>query len=110
VRLERLHEPDIFVIVREAVETGVFRGQVSQLFTTAYFHLPRELAQEVREVGFELSALLNIEGFGFLLKEFPSNWNDPVKRNTLLEVARLTESKEEMLAVSSHIMAVARKN
>jgi ubiquinone/menaquinone biosynthesis C-methylase UbiE len=109
VRLGRLHEPEVFGIVSEAVETGVFRGQVSRLFTTAYFHLPQELAQEVAEVGFELSALLNVEGPGFLLNDFAGSWADPHKRKAILDAARLVESKAEMLAVSSHILAVARK-
>jgi SAM-dependent methyltransferase len=109
VRLGRLHEPEVFGIVKEAVETGVFRGHLSGLFTTAYFHLPQELAQEVLEVGFELSALLNIEGPGFLLSDFAANWSDPQKRKAILDAARLVESKDEMLAASSHILAVARK-
>jgi ubiquinone/menaquinone biosynthesis C-methylase UbiE len=35
VRLGRLHEPHIFQAVRDVVDTGVFRGDVSNLFTTA---------------------------------------------------------------------------
>ena len=109
IRLGKLHEPEIFRIVSEAVETGIFRGQVSQLFTTAYFHLPQELRQEVLDVGLELSALLNVEGPGFLIKDFESSWADPLKREAILQAARLVESKQEMLAASSHILAVARK-
>jgi len=107
VRLGRLHEPQVFEIVKTAVETGVFRGQ--RLFTIAYFHVPQELAQEVHEAGLEMSALLNVEGPGFLVSDFEERWADPLKRNAILEAARLVESKEEMLAASSHILAVARK-
>jgi len=109
VRADRLHDPEIFRLVEDVVETGVFRGQVSQLFTTAYFHLPDDLREEVKAAGFELKALLNIEGPGFLLHDFEARWADPVKRKTVLDAARLVESKPELLSASSHILAVARK-
>jgi ubiquinone/menaquinone biosynthesis C-methylase UbiE len=109
IRAQRLHEPEIFRIVCDAIATGIFAGQVSQLFTTAYFHLPEELSREVQEAGFELNALLNIEGPGFLLQNFESNWADPPRRKVILDTARLLESKPELLAASAHILAVARK-
>ena len=110
LRAGKLHEPGIFDIASEAVETGVFRGNMPGLFTTAYFHLPEELAQEIQEAGFELCAQLNVEGPGFLLHEFESNWADPPRRKIILEAARLIESKPEMLAASAHILAIARKS
>jgi ubiquinone/menaquinone biosynthesis C-methylase UbiE len=109
IRLDRLHEPEIFQMVRDVVESGVFRGTTSNLFTTAYFHLPEELRGEVADAGFAVSAVLNIEGPGCLLTDFESRWADPQRRETILQVARLLESKPEMLAASSHILAVARK-
>ena len=109
VRADLLHDPEIFRLVEHVVETGVFHGQVSQLFTTAYFHLPAELAEEVSAAGFELKALLNIEGPGFLLHDFEARWADPVKRKTVLDAARLVEAKPELLSASSHILAVAQK-
>lgn len=105
----RLYDPETFRIVRDSVATGVFEGQVSRLFTTAYFHLPEDLAQEVIEAGFELTTMLNVEGPGFLLHEFESSWADPLTREVILETARLIESKRELLAAASHILAVARK-
>src|SRR5262249_2620494 len=109
VRLDRLHEAEIFQTVRIAVETGVFRGDVSQLFATAYFHLPQELEREIREAKFEVLGLFSIEGPGSLVQDFEKRWADPLKRNAILEAARLVESKPEMLAASSHILGVARK-
>lgn len=108
VRAGKLHEPGILQIVSAAVRNGIFYGAEHDLFTTAYFHLPREMAQEVTEAGFEMSALLNIEGPGFLLHDFESHWADPSRRESILEAARLVEAEPEMLAASAHILAVAR--
>ncbi|HMC81134.1 MAG TPA: class I SAM-dependent methyltransferase, partial [Acidimicrobiia bacterium] len=40
---ERLHEPDVQPLVAAALESGAFLGSGDGLFTTAYFHLPRDL-------------------------------------------------------------------
>jgi len=109
VRAGRLHQPNVFQTVRKGIEGGVFQGTQNDLFTTAYFHLPQELASEVEGAGLELSAILGIEGPGFLLRDFESDWADPLKRETVLQTARLVEQKPEMLVCSSHILAVGRK-
>ena len=109
VRLRRLHEPDVLDVVMGSVKTGVFRGPgEAELFTTAYFHLPRELREEVSEAGFELLDLLSIEGPAFMLADLASQWEFPDRRDTILQVAHLVESEPEMLAASSHLMAVGR--
>jgi hypothetical protein len=109
IRLDRLHEPDVSEIVARAVETGVFGGPgEGELFTTSYFHLPRELSSEIAEAGFGVLELMQVEGPGALLPDFQVRWADPARREAILEAARLTESDPEMLAAGSHLMAVAR--
>ena len=65
VRLDRLHEPEVLAAVSACVEKGVLRGASAGLFTTAYFHLPRELAAEVTEAGFADPRIFNVEGRRF---------------------------------------------
>lgn len=109
VRFDRLHDRDVAAMVEESVTTGVFGGPgKGELFTTAYFHLPRELAAEVTEAGFAAPALLQIEGPGFLVPNFEARWADESRREAMLQAARWVESEPEMLAASSHLMAVAR--
>jgi SAM-dependent methyltransferase len=110
VRAGRLHEPNVFQTVKSGIEAGVFQGTQGDLFTTSYFHLPQELANEIDTAGLELSAMLGIEGPGFLLRDFESDWKDPLKRETVLQTARLVEEIPEMLVCSSHMLAVARKS
>jgi ubiquinone/menaquinone biosynthesis C-methylase UbiE len=109
IRLGRLYEPEVFKMVSQGVETGVFDGAQGDLFTTAYFHLPEELRTEIDAAGFEPATILNIEGPGFLLRDFDTQWADPARREVILQTARLIESKAEMLAASGHILTVARK-
>jgi ubiquinone/menaquinone biosynthesis C-methylase UbiE len=109
VRLDLLHEPDTMATVENAVRSGVFGGPgEGELFTTSYFHLPRELAREVEEAGFERVELLAVEGPGSLIQDFPDRWADPARRDAILTAARMTENDPEMLAATGHLLAVAR--
>lgn len=103
---ERLHEPDVRPLVAAAIESGAFVGTADGLFTTAYFHRPRELRAEVEEAGFMSVEVLSIEGPGFLVADFERRWADPAQRDTMLWAARVVESEPEMLAASSHLLAV----
>lgn len=105
---ELLHEPDVRPLVAAALESGAFLGSADGLFTTAYFHLPRDLRAEVAEAGFLAVQILNVEGPGFLVTDFERRWADPVQRETMLWAAEVVESEPEMLAASSHLLAVAK--
>jgi len=105
---ERLHEPDVRPLVAAAIESGAFLGSADGLFTTAYFHLPRDLRAEVAEAGFAEAQVLSVEGPGFLVADFERRWADPAQRETILWAAEVVESEPEMLAASSHLLAVAR--
>lgn len=108
VRLDRLHEPGVLAHVEEAVRTGVFLGHEQRLFTTAFFHLPTQLRQEITAAGFQSCDVLSIEGPGFLVSDFDARWADPARRDALLSAARLVEREPEMLGAASHLLAAAR--
>jgi ubiquinone/menaquinone biosynthesis C-methylase UbiE len=108
VRLDRLHEPGVMSIVERAVRTGVFDGSQEGLFTTAFFHSPQQLHEEIAAASFEQIAILNVEGPGFLVSDLRARWADAAKQDALLAAARLIESTPDMLGAASHLMAVAR--
>ena len=105
---ELLHEPDVRPLVAAALESGAFMGSADGLFTTAYFHLPRDLRAEVTEAGFSTVQILSVEGPGFLVADFERRWADPAQRETMLWAAEVVESEPEMLAASSHLLAIAQ--
>lgn len=109
VRLDRLHEPGVFDRVEEAVRTGVFRPQGAAMFTTAFFHLPTQLRDEVNGAGFERVEMFSIEGPGFLAPDFDQRWADADRRETMVRAARLIESHSELLGAASHLLAVGRR-
>lgn len=75
-------------------------------FTTAYFHRPEELADEVRHAGFDAVSLHGIEGPGWLMQE---HWADPHRREQMLLAARAVESEASLSSLSAQLLAVGTK-
>jgi SAM-dependent methyltransferase len=78
-------------------------------FTTAYFHRPAELRDELAEVGFEESEVFAVEGPAFTLTDFAARWARPEARATLLRLLQAVEKEPELLGVSPHLLACARR-
>ena len=78
-----------------------------QWFTTAYLHLPEELADEVRHAGFDAVSLLGIEGPGWAMQE---HWMDPDRREQMLFAARAVESESSLSGLSANLLAAGTKH
>jgi ubiquinone/menaquinone biosynthesis C-methylase UbiE len=106
-----LADPAFEAIVEEDLREGRHRNPDGRpdWFTTAFFHRPDELADELRAAGFELDALVAVEGVGAFARE-PGTWlDDPGRRETLLRAIRRVESEPSLLGASPHVLAIACK-
>jgi SAM-dependent methyltransferase len=95
--------------VAEVVRTGRLEGKDTDVFTTAYFHLPSDLRREVDEAGFVDTSVRNVEGPGFVVHDLDERWADAERRAILLDSARLVESEPEMMGAAGHLLATARR-
>lgn len=109
IRADRLHEPAVFDVAIESAHTGVFRGSVDDLFTTAYFHLPDELIEEMEDAGFPAGQVFNVEGPGFFVADITERWTDPARREALVRTARAVESEPALQATGGHLLAVGTR-
>jgi ubiquinone/menaquinone biosynthesis C-methylase UbiE len=110
IRNAKLDDPAFEATIEHALREGrhLNPGRRPDLFTTAYFHRPEQLAAEVRSAGFALEALLAVEGVGHFLRE-PDAWlDDPVRRETFLRAIRRVEAEPTLLGASPHMLAVGR--
>jgi hypothetical protein len=99
-------QESISAILRTAVHDGK-RG-----FTLAYFHRAEELADELREAGLSDVEVFGVEGPAWSLLKAVEQHPGPAPSEDLfqsvLTAARLAEPYPELLAASSHLLAVGR--
>jgi ubiquinone/menaquinone biosynthesis C-methylase UbiE len=77
-----------------------------EFFTTAYFHTPQGLAEEVRQAEFTGVTVYGVEGPGWPLRQ---QWADPRRREHILFAARSVETQPSLIGFSDHLIAAATK-
>jgi SAM-dependent methyltransferase len=77
-----------------------------EFFTTAYFHTPTGLAEEVAESGLTGVVVYGVEGPGWPLHE---EWADPQRREQILLAARAVETEPSVIGFSHHFIAAATR-
>jgi ubiquinone/menaquinone biosynthesis C-methylase UbiE len=104
-------DPDFEQVVRADLHDGQHRNSTGRIeyFTTAFFHHPDELREEVKQAGLELVELVGLEGLGAVLPDFEAVWADKPARAKLLTLLRSVESDPALLGVSPHILVVAQR-
>ena len=109
-----LLEPGFEEIVERDLADGQHRNPDAHpgWFTTAYFHRPDELEREVAAAGFDVTALMAIEGAVGAAAETHAldAWlDDPGRREVLLRAIRRVEAEPSLLGASPHVMAIATR-
>jgi len=104
-------DPSFRKIVEQDLHDEVHRNETGKLdyFTTAHFHRPEELEEEVKAGGFVEAQVTGLEGVGWLFLDFAERWRDPRRREDLLRAARALEHEPAIRGVSAHLLAAARK-
>ena len=104
-------DSDFAPIVEGDLENGQHRNPTGNpmYFTDAFLHRPGELSRELLAAGFQVIAILPIEGPGWLARDFDQLWNDPMQRERLLAAIRKVEREPSILGATSHIMGIGRK-
>jgi hypothetical protein len=103
-------DPDYVAIVERDLVDGQHRNSTARdYFTTAYFHLPHELAGELEHAGFSVLELLGVEGPAWMARDLDARWSDARQRERLLWTARAVEREPTLLGLSAHLLAVGRR-
>jgi SAM-dependent methyltransferase len=106
-----IDDPEFLPILERDLREGQHRNPTSRLeyFTTAYFHLPAELGEEARAAGLTVDAVLAVEGPAWLIPDLETRWRDEGRRRQLLDLLRRIEADPAVLAMSAHLLLVARR-
>jgi ubiquinone/menaquinone biosynthesis C-methylase UbiE len=106
-----VHDPSFVAIVREDLSSGRHQNPTpnAAYFTSAYFHHPQELSEELEEAGFVDPDLLAIEGPFWCLQNFDEVWSKAELREHMLTFLRQIERDGSLIGASAHLLAFARK-
>jgi ubiquinone/menaquinone biosynthesis C-methylase UbiE len=104
-------DPRFAAIVHRDLEDGQHRNPTGdpRFFTTAYFHRPEDLQEEVESAGYDCERLLGVEGPAWLLPDFDAHWSDLRRREDMLRTARALAAEPSIRGASAHLIAVGRK-
>jgi len=104
-------DPAFAGVVRRDLSDGQHRNETgnARYFTTAFFHHPAELAEEIAGSGLALVDVFAVEGPGATMPDFAKRWADPGSRERLLEFLRSVESEPTLVGASPHLLAVGRR-
>jgi ubiquinone/menaquinone biosynthesis C-methylase UbiE len=111
LRVNFLDDPAFAAVAAQDRRDGQHRNPTGNpdYFTTAYFHRPEELAAECAAAGLTHVATLAVEGPAWLLPDLAARLADAGRRRVLLEALAALEAEPALLGVSSHLLAVARR-
>lgn len=106
-----VEDDDFEKILIHDLQTGIHLNptQNPEYFTTAYFHTPSEIKSEISESDLKLDKLIAIESFGWFVDDLKAKSGDSTYMNKLQKIINMVETNEDILAMSPHIMAIARK-
>ena len=103
-----IYDADYREMIRTEVETGRRTNPPAGVNTlpNAFFHLPDDLLKEVRAAGFACETVIGIVGPAWLVPRIDSAWQDPAKREAMMEMARLLENEP---VLGPRLLAVGKK-
>ena len=98
-------------ILIDDLNTGIHLNKTDnpEYFTTAYFHTPAEIKKEIIESGLQFEKLIAVESFGWIVDNFNEKSQDIVYMKKLHKIINMVETNDDLIAMSQHIIAVARK-
>jgi len=101
-----------FPSIGHQVETVERSGRLLELFPgsfSGYCHRPGQLRAEVRAAGLDVVDLVSVEGIAFALSDLDARLADPRGRAVVLAAARELGRIPELLGISPHLLATARR-
>lgn len=75
-------------------------------FTTSFFHLPDELASEMREAGLVDVEVLAVEGIGWVASDLDERMAREDDQQKLLELLEQLEQEPSILGASPHLLGI----
>ena len=107
-----LADPEFEQVVEGDLREGVHRNPTGRpdWFTTAYFHHPLDLPEEVAAAGLQPVATLAVEGPAWAARDLEDWLEDPNRTDKLLGYLTTVEADPSLLGASPHLLIIARRS
>ena len=105
-------DPQFVAIRDQDLRDGQHRNPLNHphYFTTAFFHTPGGLCDELAEAGFDRPRVVGVEGPAWILPDFEARWSEPAQRDVVLDTARILEAEPSVIGVSAHLLGLGWKS
>jgi len=104
-----ISDEEFIKILDENLLTGKHNPKDTPYFTTAFFHTPDLMKNELEQAGFTAITMVAVEGFASII-DTDSFLNDEIRKKLLFKYIRDTESIRDIFGVSAHFMAIGVKH
>jgi ubiquinone/menaquinone biosynthesis C-methylase UbiE len=107
-----IHDPSFMEMCLRELTTGIHTAPEKGwpgILPEAYYQHPEELRLEILSAGLQHIATYAVEGIVWLDHKYFENRSDPAKKESLLNLLRITEQQPSLLGLSPHILASAGK-
>lgn len=76
----------------------------------SYFHLPKEFENEIKNAGFIKVKNYAVEGPTWIVSTIDTVWDSEESKKTILDMARMVEEDENIMAMSPHFLTISKKS
>ncbi len=106
-----IHKGTFFEMCAKELTTGIHNppDDFPWLLAEAYYHNPEQLKAEFQSQDLVFLDMYAIEGMVWLDKDYFSNMANEKRKQTLLELIKITENDPYLLPFSPHMMIVTQK-
>lgn len=107
-----MHVPAFMEMCKEELVSGRHHAPAGLpgILPEAYYHRPAELIEEVTQAGLNYRQLYAVEGMVWLDSKYFETRSDAEKRKSMMDLLRLTETDQALMALSPHMMIAASKS
>lgn len=106
-----LDEDEFLNMVKEEIKEGnhIRPDKYPDFIARSYFHLPKEFESEIKSAGFSIEKTFAVEGPTWIIPTLDEVWDNEESKKTILDVARMVEKDESIMAMSPHFLTISIK-
>lgn len=107
-----LENPDFLAMVERELENGCHINPNKKVYAglgSSHLHSAKALRAELAAGGFPDATVHGVMGGAWLARDLDELWKHEASRNALMHTVRLLDTHEEIIGLSGHLLAVAKK-